>query len=252
MDSRQTDILICGGGLAGLIAAAVLGADGWQVTVVDPGPKLPGGIDQRDQRSTAFLQPAQALFTEIGLWERLHPLAVPLAQLRIVDTTGDPPTVRDERTFRADEMSDDPFGWNFLNWQMRQDLLAHLDAIDTVTLRFGTGLRSLLTRTTGAIATLSDGTQLRAKLVIGADGRNSAVRDAAGIGVKTTRYGQKALAFSVTHPVPHHNVSTEIYHQGGPFTMVPLADVDGSPASAIVWMNQGRRALELAAMDEKA
>jgi 2-octaprenyl-6-methoxyphenol hydroxylase len=79
--------------------------------------------------------------------------------------------------------------------------------------------------------TLSDGARLRARLVIAADGRNSAVREAAGIGVRTTRYGQKALAFAVTHPIPHENVSTEIHRSGGPFTLVPLPDYTGEDGS---------------------
>ena len=97
--------------------------------------------------------------------------------------------------------------------------------------------------------TLSDGTRLRARLVIAADGRNSPMRKAAGIDVRTTRFGQKALAFAVTHDVPHDNVSTEIHRTGGPFTLVPLPDLDGRPSSAVVWMETGPRAEALAAMD---
>ena len=94
--------------------------------------------------------------------------------------------------------------------------------------RPGVGTANLLTRVTEARVTLSDGARLRARLVIAADGRNSAVREAAGIGVRTLRYGQKALAFAVTHPIPHDNVSTEIHRSGGPFTLVPLPDFTGA------------------------
>ena len=76
----------------------------------------------------------------------------------------------------------------------------------------GTGFARLLTRDREALVTLSDGAMLSARLVVAADGRASPVREAAGIGVATTRYGQKALAFAVTHPHPHENVSTEIHH----------------------------------------
>ena len=64
------------------------------------------------------------------------------------------------------------------------------------------------------------------------------MRAAAGIGVKTLRYGQKALTFAVTHPLPHQNISTEIHRSGGPFTLVPLPDLDGQHASAVVWMER--------------
>ncbi len=76
------------------------------------------------------------------------------------------------------------------------------------------------------------------QLVIGADGRHSPVRQAAGIESKTTRYGQKAVTFAVTHEAPHNNVSTEIHRSGGPFTLVPLPDHDGKPCSAVVWMKE--------------
>ena len=69
------------------------------------------------------------------------------------------------------------------------------------------------------------------------------MREAAGIGVHTKRYGQKALAFAVTHPEPHDNVSTEVHQTGGPFTLVPLPDHQGQPCSAVVWMDDGQKSL---------
>ncbi|MCB2103348.1 MAG: FAD-dependent monooxygenase, partial [Rhodobacteraceae bacterium] len=52
----------------------------------------------------------------------------------------------------------------------------------------------------------------------------------------------------VTHPIPHHNVSTEIHRTGGPFTLVPLPDRDTRPSSAVVWMDRGPEAERLAAL----
>jgi 2-octaprenyl-6-methoxyphenol hydroxylase len=80
------------------------------------------------------------------------------------------------------------------------------------------------------------------------------VREGAGIGVRTLRYGQKALAFAVTHPIPHDNVSTEIHRSGGPFTLVPLPDWTGAdgvarPSSAIVWMERGPEIKRLMSLD---
>jgi 2-octaprenyl-6-methoxyphenol hydroxylase len=249
MSREAFDILISGGGPAGLITAAAFEGDGFSVCLVDPTkPVTDGTAKGADQRSTAFLQPAKALFEQTGLWDRLSEHGIPLQALRIVDTAGDPPEVRGERAFQASDVGEQPFGWNFMNWQIRQVLLEHLTKQPNVTLRFGTGFRDLLTRTSGAIVTLSDNIRVEAQLVIAADGRNSPVRDAVGIEAHTTRYGQKSLAFVATHLEPHHNVSTEVYHEGGPFTMVPLADINGVPASAIVWMNKGRKTIDLAAL----
>ncbi|MBD3678286.1 MAG: FAD-dependent monooxygenase [Rhodobacteraceae bacterium] len=249
MTRQSVDIFISGGGLAGLAAAATFADAGLSVLLADPAPPITdGGQSGADRRSTAFLQPARALFEQIGLWDDLATEAVPLDALRIVDSAGDPPEIRDLREFRASDMGDEPFGWNLLNWLTRGKLLAHLERQPKVEMAFGTGFRSLLTRTTEAIVTLDDGRHVSARLAIAADGRNSPLREAAGLTVKTTRYGQKSLAFTATHAEPHGNISTEIYHRGGPFTVVPLPDLHGLPASAIVWMNEGRRSLDLAAL----
>ena len=249
----DTDILIAGGGIAGLSAALAFGQAGFRVLLVSPRPPVTdGGAAGSDLRSTAFLQPAQALFEEIGLWDALGGDAVPLEGLRIVDSVGWPPDPRETREFRASDLGDRPFGWNLLNWRVSRALTEVLAGIDAVALRFDTGFAGMVAREDHALVRLSGGDSVRARLVVAADGRDSAVREAAGIGAQVTRYGQKALAFVVTHPIPHENVSTEIYNAGGPFTMVPLPDLGGVPASAIVWMNPGARALELAGMDGPA
>ena len=247
------DILISGGGIAGLTATSAFGAAGFSVLCVDPAPPVTARNSKgADLRSTAFLQPAQRLLDEAGLWDRLAPHAMPLQTMRIIDAGGADAAPRLTRDFNADEISDGPFGWNLPNWLLRREIMAHVEALKTVTFRPGIGTDGLLTRDSDARVRLTDGSHVAARLVIAADGRASPIRRAAGIGVRTTRYGQKALAFAVTHPVPHGNVSTEIHRSGGPFTLVPLPDHGGLPSSAVVWMERGAEALRLAALDEAA
>ena len=211
-----------------------------------------GQADGADLRTTAFLTPSVALLRRIGLWDRLAPHATPLQVMRIVDAGGAQPVARLIRDFDASEIGDQPFGWNLPNWLLRREMSARLAEMDNVRFQPGTGTAGVVTRDEGAIVTLSDGRRIRARLLVGADGRNSPVRQALGIGVRTFRYGQKALAFAVTHEVPHHNVSTEVHRSGGPFTLVPLPDRDGKPCSAVVWMENGREVARLAALSPDA
>ena len=244
----MTDIVIAGGGVAGLTAAAAFGAAGFGVTIVDPTPPVTTrDAEGSDLRTTAFLQPAQQFLETAGLWSRLAPFATPLQVMRIVDI-GTPAQVT--RDFNAVDISNQPFGWNLPNWLLRREMVARLAELPNVDFRPGTGFTRMLARNDTAIVTLSDSSQLSAKLVIGADGRNSAVRNGAGIEVKTMRYGQKAVTFAVTHDAPHDNISTEIHRSGGPFTLVPLPDHDGKPCSAVVWMEAGTEANRLAALPE--
>ncbi|MGV6812347.1 MAG: UbiH/UbiF family hydroxylase [Brevirhabdus sp.] len=248
-----TDIVISGGGVAGLAAAAAFGAAGFSVLCVDPTPPVTNEADAgADLRTTAFLQPARRLLDEAGLWTRLAPHAMPLQVMRIVDAGGPDGQARGDKSFDASDISDEPFGWNLPNWLLRREMVARLAEIDNVDFRAGVATSKLFTREREARVNLSDGTRVLTRLVIAADGRNSPMREAAGIGVQTTRYGQKALAFAVTHPFPHGNISTEIHRSGGPFTLVPLPDRDGQPCSAIVWMERGERVQELAALDGAA
>ncbi len=249
MTGESVDIVISGGGVAGLTAAAVFGGAGFSVLCVDPAPPVTArDAEGADLRTTAFLQPAQALLDRAGLWERLAPHAAPLQIMRVVDAGGERPEPRVIKDFDAAEISDRPFGWNLPNWLLRREMVAHLEGLANVTFRPGTATTTLFTRQGEARVGLSDGSRVRTRLVIAADGRNSPIRDAAGIPVKTIRYGQKALAFAVTHPIPHDNVSTEIHRSGGPFTLVPLPDLDGRPSSAVVWMEQGPEVVRLAAL----
>ena len=246
MERKQTDILIAGGGVAGLTAAAAFGTAGFEVTIVDPTPPVTtSDAEGSDLRTTAFLQPAQQFLETAGLWSRLAPFATPLQVMRIIDAAADPHMIGD---FDAADISDQPFGWNLPNWLLRREMVARLDELPNVDFRPGTGFARMVARSNAAIVTLTDGSQCDAKLVIGADGRRSAVRQSAEISVRTTHYGQKAVTFAVTHDAPHGNVSTEIHMAGGPFTLVPLPDHDGKPCSAVVWMDQGATAMKLAEM----
>lgn len=195
----------------------------------------------RDLRSTAFLQPSKILLDQSGLWDHLAPYAMPLQKMRIMDASGDI-TLRE---FDAADLNGLPFGWNLPNWVLKREISRYVDALSNVTLINGVGCSDKLSRERETMVQLSDGTRVSARLVIAADGRNSPLRERSDIGLQTIRFGQKALAFAVSHALPHNNISTEIHRSGGPFTLVPLPDHLGRPSSAVVWMEDGPNAKAL-------
>ncbi|MDP3862314.1 MAG: FAD-dependent monooxygenase, partial [Phaeovulum sp.] len=245
--AEQFDIVVSGGGIAGMAAAAGFATLGVTVTCIDPEPPVTAEAAQgADLRSTALLRPSVELLRGIGLWPRLAPHAAALQVMRIIEAEG--AEARLVRDFDASDLSNEPFGWNLPNWLIRREMVVHLAGLAGVSFRPGLATTAVFTREGSAQVTLSDGSRLEARLLVAADGRESPVRKALGIGLRKLRYGQKALAFSVTHPVPHQNVSTEIHRSGGPFTLVPLPDREGLPSSAIVWMERGPEAERLAAL----
>ena len=182
----------------------------------------------------------------------MAPHAGALWTMRLIDAGGQTREVRETADFTAAEMMDRPFGWNVPNIAIREALLSRLAELPGARLVNGQTVAGLVTRSAEALARLSGGVQIRARLVLAADGRDSGLRAGAGIGVRRWHYGQKALVFAVTHPHPHDGVSTEIHRTGGPLTLVPMPDRDGCPCSSVVWMAPGRRATDLHALDDAA
>ena len=240
---ERWDVIVAGGGIAGLSAACAMAAQGHGVVVLDPAPE----DAPPDRRTTAFLQPARDLLEGAGVWERLAEPPTPLAEMRVLDLGAGR---RVGAAFRAEEVSDRPFGWNVVNATMRLALLAR--AGDLGVERHRGAVRDVLPRTAEIRVAASDGRRLVGRLLIAADGRDSTVRAALGIRAPTLRTGQKALSFAVSHEAPHEAVSTEVYRDGGPFVLVPLPDEEGRHRSAVVWMERAEEAARLHALPDDA
>jgi 2-octaprenyl-6-methoxyphenol hydroxylase len=251
MAQATSDIVISGGGVAGLTAACAFGAAGFAVVLIEPTPPVTdAGAVGADLRTTAFLMPSVDVLQAAGLWPRLAPFAAPLQIMRIIDAGGADPTPRLTRDFVASDISDAPFGYNLPNWLLRREITQRITELPNIRLVQGQSCTGLITRDTQASVRLSNGEVIHARLAIAADGRASTLRTAAGIGVKTIPYTQKAIVFAVGHDTPHGNVSTEIHRTGGPFTLVPLQDQNGRPASSVVWMETAENAARLMALPD--
>ena len=245
---EQTDILIAGGGIAGLSAAARLGAEGYSVALVDPSSLAQSGSG--DLRTTAFLQPAISTLTTAGAWPAMRAHGAELRVMRIVDAGGVERAPRETVDFDGTETGSSCFGWNVPNAAARAALLATIENMPNVRLHPNSSVTGYVPRLDHAILRTDDGTVLAAKLVVAADGRDSGLRRLAGIRHRRWEYGQQALVFAVTHNAPHNGVSTEIHRTGGPLTLVPMPDHDGRPCSSVVWMTSGPRAVELMDRDD--
>ena len=251
LSAEKCDVAIAGCGLGGLTAAAAFGAAGFRVCCFDVRPaNAPVEAGKDDGRTTAVFDQARILLAGVGAWEALEPGSSPLRTMRIVSAADSDGGRLVEREFHAEDWSKSAFGWCVPNARLVSVLWERLEALPNVEIRLGAGFGSAIARSTSALVELTDGARLSAKLLIAADGRNSKVRDGAGIRVRRRGFAQKALAFNVVHEIPHGNASTEIHASGGPFTLVPLPDSAGRPASAVVWMACGRECDALAEMPE--
>ena len=251
MEQVQSDIVISGAGLAGMLAAAAFANKGVDVVLVDPvEPVTDLKSKTADLRSTAFLTPAVDLISEIGLWDKLKSASCPLEVMRLADAGGEDNTLRHVADFVATEVKDGPFGWNVQNTAMRSVLLEHLQSLKNVQMGFGNKLELVANRSSEVIVRMG-ATQIRTKALIIAEGRNSATRDALGVKTKRWDYGQSAMAFAISHEDPHENISTEIHRTGGPFTLVPMPTKGKKQFSSVVWMERQRAVDELLKLPQK-
>ncbi len=230
-------VAIVGGGPAGLTAAIALAGAGIETALIAR-PTAP------DHRTTALLAGSVTALEVLGVWPHCRPHAAPLKTMRIVDNTGR--LIRaPEVSFEAGEIGLDAFGHNIENRHLLQALDAR--AGDLASLKRIEGeAREVEIGADGIVVHLSGGGRIEARLAIGADGRNSLSRAAAGIETDSSRYDQYALTFNLRHTRPHRDTSTEFHTPHGPFTLVPLPDL----RSSLVCVTSSNDAELLEAMDD--
>jgi len=239
-DATQTSVIIAGGGPAGLTAAITLAEAGVPTLLVSKRPGRP------DNRTTALLAGSVTALTTLGVWEICARQSAPLRVMRIVDDTGRlwrAPEVK----FEAAEIGLDAFGHNIENRHLVAALEQKARALPS--LRMLEAEVSVIRPSAEAISVhLKDGTALHASLVIGADGRKSLARAAAGIAMNERRYPQSALTVCLAHTRPHRDTSTEFHTPSGPFTLVPLP----GNRSSLVFVLDPKSAGRMAEIDDAA
>ena len=130
MERIDTDILIAGGGVAGLTATVAFAAEGFDVICVDPSPPVTSAeAEGSDLRSTAFLMPSVDLFRRAGLWDRLEPYSAPLRVMRLADAGGPEEAIRETADFVAEDVGHSAFGHNLPNWLLRREIATRIDEL---------------------------------------------------------------------------------------------------------------------------
>ena len=227
---------VVGRGPAGLVAAIALASAGVETLLIAP------PVEKPDHRTTALLAGSVTALDTLGVWRSCVPHAAPLRHIRLIDDTGR--LIRaPEVLFSATEIDLDAFGYNIENRHLIAALETHIGAL------------KLPRIVNAALAVESDadgvtvkhaGGAARVQLVIGADGRRSLCRAAAGISTHARACSQTALTLNVTHARPHDDISTEFHTESGPFTLVPLP----GRRSSLVCVVDPACAATLATMDD--
>lgn len=246
MTSIDCEVLVVGGGPVGGTLALALAQAGLTVAVVDREAPAPTFPPEYDGRGVAVALASRRLFAAVGLWPAMELHAAPIEQIRVADDNAPLHLHYDHRETAAEDAAGEPFGWIVEYRAIRHALALRLPAVAGLTLLAPAELAALERGPTGVAAELADGTRIAARLAVAADGRDSPLRRAAGIGVHRRDYHRTAIVCTVAHERPHHNVAVEHFQPAGPFAILPLP----GDRSSVVWTERDDRVAAIMAKDE--
>lgn len=236
--STHAQVAVIGGGLVGKASAVAAAKSGFSTLHIAPEAPI-------DRRTSALMGPSVSYMIDAGLIGDPEAIGVPLTRIRIIDCT-DRLLRAPETVFASSEFGHRAFGWNFPNAKLGESFArAGADCEDL----------ELLPATLASAQrvdhlwqlTLDDGRKITADLLVGADGKGSSVRKAAGISARERKFDQAALVCNLEVERELDGESVELHYPNGPFTLVPA----GGNRANLVWIDR-RDALEAARRDEAA
>jgi 2-octaprenyl-6-methoxyphenol hydroxylase len=246
----DADVIIAGAGIAGATLALALKQAGLEPVLIDPAPFDSQLAPSFDGRASAIAYAAFRQWRALGLAPLLEPHAERIEQILVTDGRAPGPTagrqspffLRFEAAEIADRAEGEPLGYMLENRRIRAGLA---EAVKAAKIRMLAPARvaTAVFDAGAASVTLADGQTLRAPLVVGAEGRGSVIRQAAGIGPQGWDYRQTAVVATVRLARPHRGVAHEYFLPSGPFAILPLT----AQRASLVWTESPSRAAALAA-----
>ena len=224
----RADVIIFGGGMIGLALASALDSSGLSAIVLDPADPAPRTQSSFDGRTSAVSSSSMRMLDTIGVTQHLPEAGCPIRTIAVADGL-------EPGGLHFDAEDDEPLGWMHENRHLRAALQGRAEAGRNTWLMWKSRVASVDRQDRGVIVALEDGRTLHAPLLVAADGRNSATREAAGIRVARWRSDHQAIVSVIGHELPHDHVAYEIFYPTGPFALLPMTDGASGHRSAIVW-----------------
>ena len=242
----DTDIAIVGGGLNGPTLALALAQIGLRVTLIDRLPAATREDAAFDGRSYALALTSTRMLGALGIWEGVKPHAQPMLEIKVTDgRAGEGPSPFFMHFDHA-EIEEGPMGHMVEDRHLRRALAEAVSADARITRLDGETVVAQDAAPSGITLTFADGKSLRARLVVGADGRASGTAMRAGIKRIGWDYAQTALVCAIAHEKPHHGVAHQFFMPPGPLAILPLTD----NRSSIVWSETAANAAPINALPD--
>ncbi len=239
---EQRDIIIIGGGVSGLLLAALLQHSGLTLAVIERQDKPPAAVDSEDLRQRAINPHSQRLLEQLQLWSSLT--VSPYDKMVVWEEGG-----KQQLNFSADTVGQPVLGHIVSEQQIHHALYQHLHASETLKFLYGATPQKWHYDGTTNHLELTTGEKFQAPLIIAADGVNSWLRQQAAIEFVGHDYYQRALVANVTTARPHRQTAWQIFLPHGPLAFLPLTDPH---RCAIVWSCRTSEAKQLLTLSDSA
>ena len=223
---ERSDVIILGGGLVGLTLAIALDAHGISAVVIDPADPADIHVPSFDGRASAVASAPWRMLSAIGVGALLEGQGCPIERIETRDGLSPEALVFDAIP------EDGPLGYMFENRALRIALNERARAARHITLLAPAMPADVVRSAEGVRVTLADGRTYEAGLLVGAEGRKSPTREAAGFRVAKWNYDHVAQIATIRHSRPHNNVAHEIFYAKGPFALLPMLPGD---RCCVVW-----------------
>ncbi|PKO51235.1 MAG: hypothetical protein CVU27_06655 [Betaproteobacteria bacterium HGW-Betaproteobacteria-20] len=214
----NVDIAIIGAGPAGLCFAKSLAESGLQIAILERQAEAALSEPAFDGREIALTHHSAKLMRELGLWERIDPQAIsPLQDARVFNGSS-----LFSLNIGHHDAQQNELGYLIANHHIRK---AAYDAVidsPAITIKTGVQVAGIKTDANSAQVTLANGTQIQAKLLIGADSRFSETRRAMGIAAELHDFGKTMLVCVMEHPVAHEHTAWEWFDYGQTLALLPM------------------------------
>lgn len=242
---ERFDVAVVGGGMVGAALACALARDGVRLALIDPrGPQREWPAGEIDIRVSALSRASQRLLARLDAWERIAELGVcPYQEMHVWDSGGS-----GSIHFDCAEIGESDLGHIVENRITQRALWERLASLQEAAVLCPSQLETLERVEGGWVVGLSGGTAIEARLVVGADGARSVVREHAGIEYRGRDYAQHALVANVRTEWPHGATAWQRFLPSGPLAFLPLYD----GRCSIVWSTTPGRARQLLGLDPAA
>ena len=238
-ETLETEVLISGGGMVGLTLGIALAGAGVATIVIDAADPAALRDAAYDGRSSAIARGTQRALAALGIWPGMAAAAEPILEIRVSDGkvgAGASPLFLHYDHHELGPGQEGPLGYIVENLATRRALAARAARAAKLTLLAPARLTSAERGPAAVSAALDDGRCIRAQLIVGAEGRDSRLREAAGIRVTRWDYGQVGIVCTVAHEAPHGGVAHEHFLPSGPFALLPMTDgPEGAPGAGAPW-----------------